>query len=142
MRPAVPYNNLRGRRIRRRAGETAMRAIGISLSLALAGLALGTVPSRADPPLAGVPGIITTSHGQPFCTDKAQLLALLRAQISQANFPLGTFSSCSLVPDNFPVAVTQDLSPRSRMMHVVRARAALPFGAVEGYTFSVGIYPY
>lgn len=114
-----------------------MRMVGVCF--VLAALAAGG-PCRADPSLVGVP-LVTSSHGQPFCTDKAQLVGLLRAQVSEARFPIGAFNTCSYVPDNALVAVGADLSPRTRYMHVVRARASLLLGAVEGYTWSVGLYP-
>lgn len=99
---------------------------------------LAAAPCSADEPLAGGT-LATASHGQAFCTDRAQLQALLSATI--AHYPFGTFSSCLSVPDNARVEVIEDLSPGSRTMHVVRARAYLLFGAVDAYTYSVGLYP-
>lgn len=108
-------------------------------SLALTTL-LFAAPCRAGEPLAGA-ALVTSSHGQPFCADRALLQALLRAQIAQAPFGLGAFPGCVYVPDNATVTVIEDLSPRSRSTHVVRAHLdGLLFGPTEGYTFSAGLY--
>jgi hypothetical protein len=125
----------------RRATVEADLMILTRLSLAIATLfAVGaTAPARADVPLAGA-RLVTSSHGQPFCKDRAELQALLRATIAKANFPFGSFPGCGIVPDNATVTVLEDLSPRSRSMHVVRARVDLLFGPLEAYTYSAGLY--
>ena len=64
----------------------------------------------------------------------------MRATISEEPFPIGTFGDCAVIPDAASVTVLEDLSPRSRYMHVVRARINLLFGPKEGYTYSVGLY--
>jgi len=102
-------------------------------------VAWGAVPSRADEPLAGT-SLFAVSHGQPFCTSRAELQALLNAQVTQAPIGLFAFPTCRYVEDNALVAIGQDL-PGGRYMHMVRARANLfPFGTVDGYTFSAGLY--
>ena len=101
--------------------------------------ALSAMPAEADQPLAGA-ALTTSSHGQPFCTDRAQLKALVSAQIAEARFPLNSFPSCGIVPDNATVSVIEDLEPRSPYMHVVKARVGLMFGTTEAYTYSVGLY--
>ena len=96
-------------------------------------------PSCADEPLAGT-SLFAVSHGQPFCTSKAELQAFLDAQITQAPIGLFSFPTCRYVEDNALVAVGQDFRG-GRYMHMVRARANLfPFGTVDGYTFSAGLY--
>lgn len=113
-----------------------MKVVCFSLALTVI---LATAPCRADESLAGGT-VVTSSHGQPFCRDRGQLETLLRATISEARYPFGYFSSCVFVPDNARVEVIQDLSPRSRYLHVVRARAYTLLGAVDAYTYSVGLY--
>ena len=108
-------------------------------SLALTASLAAAAPCRADPALGGSV-LVTSSHGQPFCADRGQLQALLRAGIAHAPHAYGAYAGCLYIPDNARVEVIQDLSPRSRYMHVVRARAYLLFGPVEAYTYSVGLY--
>ena len=97
----------------------------------------------ADEPIAGS-SQFAVSHGQPFCTTRAQLQALLDAQVSQAPIGLFSFPGCRYVEDNAIVVIGQDYRG-GRYMHMVRARTngglfAL-FGTIEGYTFSAGVYP-
>ena len=108
----------------------------IAVAVSLAALA---VPARADGDLAGA-RLATSSHGQPFCPTRARLQELLRATVTEQHFPTGTFADCAYVPDTATVTVLEDLTPRSRAMHLVRARVNLLFGPVEGYTYSVGLY--
>ena len=100
---------------------------------------IAAAPSRADPAIAGAK-LYTASHGQPFCPTRERLQELLRATIAEEAFPIGTFGDCAVIPDTATVTVLEDLSPRSRYMHVVRARINLLFGPREGYTYSVGLY--
>ena len=51
------------------------------LSLIVAVVALTSMPCRADPSVAGAT-LVTSSHGQPFCTDPNELGAMLRASIA------------------------------------------------------------
>lgn len=120
-----------------------MRTIGAFFGLALTGglVVTGGSTAVADPPIAGAV-LVTASHGQPFCTDRGQLLALLHAQIAEAPYAPGAFPSCASVSDGAPVVVIEDLAPGTREMHVVRARAQTFFGPVDGYTWSVGLYPH
>ena len=104
----------------------------------LVALAGGLGAARADEPLAGA-SLFATSHGQPFCQTRAQLQALLDAQIAEADIGLFSFPGCHLVTDNSLVIIGQDFRG-GRYMHMVRARAnVFPFFNVEGYTFSVGL---
>ncbi len=116
-----------------------MRSIPAAAALGLAALLVTTAPSRADPAIAGE-RLATSSHGQPFCPTRERLQELLRATVAEEPFPIGAFGDCAYIPDSATVTVLQDLSPRSRYMHVVRARINLLFGAREGYTYSVGLY--
>ena len=100
---------------------------------------IAPAPGRADPAIAGE-RLFTASHGQPFCPTRGRLQELLRATIAEEPFPVGAFGDCAYIPDAATVTVLEDLSPRSRYMHVVRARINLLFGAKEGYTYSVGLY--
>lgn len=101
-------------------------------------LCLAAAPARADEPLAGAT-LFSVSHGQPFCRTRAALQAFLDAQISHADIGLFSFPGCFYVEDNSLVAIGQDFRG-GRYMHMVRARAQLPLGSVEGYTFSAGLY--
>ena len=99
--------------------------------------------AMADEPIAGA-NLFATSHGQPFCTTRGQLEALLDAQVAQAQIGIFSFPGCRYVEDNSLVIIGQDFRG-GRYMHMVRARAngglfAL-FGSVEGYTFSAGLSP-
>ena len=105
-------------------------------------LALACAPgaAQADEPIAGA-GLFATSHGQPLCATRAELQALLDAQVSEAPIGFFSFPGCRYVPDNSLVAIGQDFRG-GRYMHMVRARATLfPFIGVEGYTFSAGLSP-
>ena len=99
--------------------------------------------ANADEQIAGS-SQFAVSHGQPFCTTRAQLEALLDAQISQAPIGIFSFPGCRYVEDNSIVVIGQDYRG-GRYMHMVRARANAGlfglFGAIEGYTFSAGLYP-
>ena len=109
--------------------------------LALGAAFVACAPARADEPLAGGQ-LFTVSHGQPFCVSRGALQALLRAEIAESpDSPLRT-GACRYVDDNTVVTVTEDLTPGGRYMHVVKARAKVLFGTVDGYTYSVGLYPY
>ena len=116
-----------------------MRSVPALATLGLAALLLAPAPSRADPAIAG-DRLYTASHGQPFCPTRERLQELLRATVAEESFPIGTFGDCAVIPDTATVIVLEDLSPRSRYMHVVRARINLTFGPREGYTYSVGLY--
>lgn len=108
------------------------------LVLALLGGGLLAGAAQADQPLAGA-SLFAVSHGQPFCQTRAQLEALLDAQIAQA--PIGYIPGCRYVEDNAIVVIGQDYRG-GRYMHMVRARANVLFGQIEGYTFSAGLFPY
>ena len=109
------------------------------LSLIVAVAALTSLPCRADPSVAGAT-LVTSSHGQPFCTDPNELRAMLRANIAGVKTNFLTYRSCLIVPDNTKVEVIQDLSPRTRVMHVVRARVYFLTGPQDAFTYSVGLY--
>ena len=111
------------------------------VSLIVAASALASAPCRADPALAGAV-LATSSHGQPFCTDQGDLQAYLRAAIAGEKPSSLYYRSCLTVPDNTKVEVIEDLSPRTRYMHVVRARVYFLTGATDAYTYSVGLYGY
>ena len=117
-----------------------MMTVALLALLALAASALASPCLAGDPPLAGG-RVIVDDFGQPFCTDIGQLRGLLRASVAHAPHPYAQFTGCTPVPYNSKVEVLEDLSPASRYMHVVRARVANIFGPVEGYTYSVGLYP-
>ena len=120
-------------------GEVSMKRLA-AFVFGLAVLTGGLGAARADEPLAGA-SQFATSHGQPFCQTRAQLQALLDAQIAQADIGLFSFPGCSLVTDNSLVIIGQDFRG-GRYMHMVRARATVfPFIGAEGYTFSVGLSP-
>lgn len=99
--------------------------------------------AKADQPIAGS-SEFAVSHGQPFCTTRAQLEALLDAQISQAPIGIFSFPGCRYVEDNSIVVIGQDFRG-GRYMHMVRARTSggllALFGSIEGYTYSAGLYP-
>ena len=109
------------------------------LSLIVAVAALASLPCRADPSVAGAT-LVTSSHGQPFCTDQGELQAMLRASIAGTQANSFTYRSCLIVPDNTRVDVIQDLSPRTRAMHVVRARVYFLTGPRDAFTYTVGLY--
>ena len=108
--------------------------------LTLAALGLATPCRAEDPPLSGS-RVIIDNAGQPFCTDLNQLRGVLRASVAHAPYPYAGFASCMPVPTNVKTEVLEDLAPTNRYMHVVRVRLANLFGPVEGYTYSVGLYP-
>ncbi len=112
--------------------------LGLALLAALSG-ATAAGPARADGDIAGE-RLATASHGQPFCPTPARLQALLRATVTEQHFSINAFADCANIPDSATVTVLEDLTPRSRAMHLVRARVNLLFGPVEGYTYSVGLY--
>lgn len=109
-------------------------------ALGAAGVGVANVgAAKADEPIAGS-SQFAVSHGQPFCTTRAELQALLDAQVSQAPIGLFSFPGCRLVSDNSIVVIGQDYRG-GRYMHMVRARANVFLGTIEGYTFSAGVYP-
>lgn len=118
---------------------------GVTLAfVGLAAVGLAAVVA-ADPCFAGDEALAgrpleTLSRGQPFCTDRAQLRAKVRAGATHAILPPGFFASCVTVPDDVRVEVIEDLEPASPYMHVVKARAYLLFGPLDAYTYSVGLY--
>ncbi len=116
-----------------------MRSVPAPAALGLVALLMAPAPSWADPAIAG-DRLYTASHGQPFCPTRERLQELLRATVAEEPFAIGTFGDCAVIPDTATVIVLEDLSPRSRYMHVVRARINLTFGPREGYTYSVGLY--
>ena len=103
----------------------------------LCGLAAGA--ARADEQIAGT-RLFAVSHGQPICRTRAELQALLNAQVAEAPISLFAFPGCHLADDNTVVAAGEDFAG-GRYMHMVRVRYNLFFAAVDGYTFSVGLYP-
>ena len=108
-------------------------------SLVVAVATLVALPCRADPSLAGAI-LVTASHGQPFCGDQGELQAMLRASIAGSSTSILTFPSCLVVPDNTKVEVIQDLSPRTRAMHVVRARVYFLTGPRDAFTYTAGLH--
>jgi hypothetical protein len=106
--------------------------------LALLGGGVLASAARADQPLAGA-SLFAVSHGQPFCATRAELQALLDAQIAEA--PIGLVPGCRYVEDNSIVVIGEDYRG-GRYMHMVRAHANVLFGQIEGYTFSAGLNAY
>ncbi len=103
----------------------------------LCGLAAGT--AQADEQIAGA-HLFAVSHGQPVCATRAQLQALLNAQVAEAPIGLFSFPGCRYVDDNTVVAVSQDFVG-GRYMHMVHIRFNLFVFPTDGYTFSAGLYP-
>ena len=115
-----------------------MKRLTLSL-LAVLGVVGAAGVTKADEPIAGS-SLFAVSHGQPFCTTRAELQALLDAQVAQAPIGVFSFPGCRLVSDNSIVIIDRDYRG-GRYMHMVRARANVFLGTVEGYTFSAGVYP-
>ena len=115
-----------------------VHAIGSVLQAAALLLCLAAAPAPAAQPHAAATRLSVT-HRPPDSPTRASLQAFLDAQISHADIGLFSFPGCFYVEDNSLVTIGQDYRG-GRYMHMVRAQARSIFGAVDGYTFSAGLY--